>query len=275
MVAGLSIWVRNNPVTAFPVVYLGWAYAFWTPVILSQGPVWEPPYLLWFLAGGASPLLAGILLAALDGGRARVLDLFRRLVDWRRIPVRLWLAILFFWLLFDLAMAGIAKLVGVSPTPLDVHWGLLDDLPVLLLLLLLSFVFPAVEEIGLRGYYLDALQRRLPAVSAAVINGIVWAIWHTPFVWFAGYYVNTAFQPALSWWLPMIVCHTVLIAWVYNNTGRSILAVLVFHGLMNFTGEWLRISQDMYPFMLIGTVLVALIAAARLRLPGQGEVGET
>jgi hypothetical protein len=42
---------------------------------------------------------------------------------------------------------------------------------------------------------------------------------------------------ALSWWLSLIVCHTVLIAFVDNHKRNSILAVLVFDGLMNFTGE--------------------------------------
>lgn len=38
-------------------------------------------------------------------------------------------------------------------------------------LLLLSFVFPAIEEIGLRGDYLDALRQRFGIASAAFING--------------------------------------------------------------------------------------------------------
>jgi hypothetical protein len=32
---------------------------------------------------------------------------------------------------------------------------------------------------------------------------------------------------------------------------------------MNFTGEWLRISPDMYPFILSGNVFVALLLIAR------------
>jgi membrane protease YdiL (CAAX protease family) len=270
----LTRWVRGNPITAFPVIYLGWAYLFWAPVLISQNPVWELPSLLWFLLGGASPLLAGILLAAADGGRPRVKDLFRRLVDWRRIPAGWWLFVVLFWLAFDLAMAGIAQLVGVSESPINPDWDLFRDPSSLLFLLLLSFVFPAVEEIGLRGYYLDALQSKLAPAVAALVNGCVWAIWHAPFVWFAGYYANTTFHPALSWWLPMIVCHTVLIAFVYNHTRRSILAVLVFHGLMNFTGEWLRISPDMHPFMLTGAVAVALLVVGRIR-PAANELAET
>ena len=56
--------------------------------------------------------------------------------------------------------------------------------------------------------------------------------------------------------------HSLLIAHVYNATRRSILTVLIFHGLMNFTGEWLRISPDMYPFTLSGNVFLALFLIA-------------
>ncbi len=257
--------VREHPVVAFPVLYLGWAYLFWAPLIISQRVVWESPGMLWFLVGGASPFLAGMLLAALDGGSRGVLDILRRLADWRRIEGKWWVFLLAFWLLFDLAMAGFAVLLDVTQTPLNPNWRLFLEPRALLFLLLLSFVFPAVEEIGLRGYYLEVLQKKWTPTVAGLINGIVWAMWHAPFVWFAGYYANTTFNPALSWWLPMIVCHTLLITYVYNRNQRSLLAVLVFHAMMNFTGEWLRISPDMYPFMLTGTLLVAALAVWRMR----------
>ncbi|APE29631.1 abortive infection protein [Halomonas aestuarii] len=258
-VTGLRQWVLAHPVLAFPLLYLGWAYLFWTPLLLSDSSVWAFPNILWFLVGGASPLIAGLCLAAVTGGRAQLRDLACRLIDWRRIPGSWWLLILSFWLVFDLAMAGLAMWLGVTDSPLDVNGSLLQNPSLLLFLLLLSFVFPAVEEVGLRGYYLDVLQQRLGQMAAGLINGVVWAAWHAPFVVFPGYYDNTTFDPALSWWLPMIVCHTLLIVHVYHRTGRSILAVLIFHGMMNLTGEWLRISPDMYPFMLWGNVLLAVL----------------
>ncbi|MDO9521162.1 MAG: hypothetical protein Q8K97_08375 [Pseudohongiella sp.] len=55
------------------------------------------------------------------------------------------------------------------------------------------------------------------------------------------------------------MAETLMIVQIYNCTGRSILAVVVFHGMMNFTGEWLRISQDMYPLLLTGNVLIAML----------------
>ncbi|WP_372966321.1 CPBP family intramembrane glutamic endopeptidase [Marinobacter sp.] len=255
----LRQWVISHPLLAFPLFYLGWAYLFWVPVLLSDESVWVFPNLLWFLIGGASPLLAGLVLAALTGGKAQVLDLARRLGDWRRIPGRWWLVILLFWLCLDLAMAGMALWLGITDSPLDVNTSLFLNPGMLLFLLLLSFVFPAIEEIGLRGYYLDTLQQHFGPTTAGLVNGTVWAIWHAPFVWFPGYYANTTFNPELYWWLPMIVCQTLLIVQVYNRADRSILAVLIFHGMMNFTGEWLRISPDMYPFMLIGNLLAAVL----------------
>jgi membrane protease YdiL (CAAX protease family) len=173
----LQQWIQEHPIIAFPLVYLGWAYLFWTPLLLSESSVWEFPNIVWFLIGGASPLIAGLSLAAATGGTAQLLDLFHRLVDWRRIPGMWWPLVVSFWLVFDVSMAGLAVLLGVTDSPLDVNWSLFFDPGLLLFLLLLSFVSPAVEEVGLRGYYLDTLQRRLGPTAAGAVNGVAISLW--------------------------------------------------------------------------------------------------
>ena len=256
--AGRSPW-------AFPVLYLGWAYAWWAPLLRSDASVWSGTNLVLFLVGGASPLLAGLGLAWATGGADRIRDIGRRLVDVHRISGRWWVFLLGFWLVLDLTMAGVAVVAGISDRPLDVAWDLPGDPAALAFLLVLSFVFPAVEEGGLRGYWLDRLQERFTPTVAGLLNGAAWALWHTPFVWFPGYYADTTFDPQLSWWLPMIVSETMLFVWVYDRTDRSLLAVLVLHGMMNLTGEVLGIAADMYPFVLSAHVLVAIAAVIDLR----------
>jgi uncharacterized protein len=253
---------RRSTPWGFPVLYLGWAYVFWSPLLRSETSVWRGWNLVLFLVGGASPLLAGVALAGLTGGVERVVDLGRRLVDVRRGTPRWWLIILGFWLVFDLLLALAAMLLGVADRPLQVRWEVLVDPAAIAFLLLLSFVLPAVEEVGLRGYYLDRLQERFSITVAGVINGATWAIWHAPFVAFPGYYAETSFDPALWWWMPMIVFDTLLLVWVYDRTNRSILAALVFHGMMNLTGEFLGISPEMYPFVLWGHALAAAAVVA-------------
>jgi hypothetical protein len=76
-------------------------------------------------------------------------------------------------------------------------------------------------------------------------------------VWLPGCYANTSFNPQSWRWLTSIVLHTLLIVWVYNGTSRSILVVLVFHAMMNFTGEFLGLAPEIFPFMLVGNFVAA------------------
>lgn len=175
-------------------------------------------------------------MAHITGGKERVYDLWHRIVNLGRIAPKWWAIVLRFWLVSDLVMAGIAVLVGVSGRPITIDPWLLTEPGAMGFTLLLSFVFPLVEEVGLRGYYPDQLQDRFSPTIAGVINDRTREIWHTPFVWFPGYYADLIFSRELWWWLPSIVLQTPLIVWVYNNTQRSILAVLLFHGMVNFTG---------------------------------------
>lgn len=242
----------------FPVIYIGWAYLCWSPIFASGMSVWSFPNVLLFLLGGASPLLAGVVLTGLADGREGLRDLRHRLLDFRRINLRWFAIILLFWPVFDVLMAGAASVLGISNRPLTIVWDTVTAPRTLGFMLLLSVIFPAVEEIGLRGHWLDALQERFTPMVAGLINGTAWAVWHTPFVWFPGYYANTTFSPQLWWWLPSIIVQTLLIVWVYNNTNRSILAVLLFHGMMNFTGEFLGIAPEIFPFMLVGSLIAAI-----------------
>ena len=241
----------------FPLIYLGWAFLFWSPIFGSEESVWMGTNLILFLVGGASPLIAGVTMAWLTGGTERVRDIGRRLIDVRRIAPKWWLVVLLFWPVFDLLTAGAALTLGVTDRPIDVGQGALAVLGALAFLVLLSFVLPAVEEVGLRGYYLDALQERFSPTVAGLLNGGTWAVWHAPFVYFPGYYANTTFNPELWWWLPSIVLQTLIFVWVYNNTRRSILAILVIHGMMNLTGELLGLAPELFPFQLPFLVLVA------------------
>lgn len=249
--------LRRHSPWGFPIIYLGWAFVFWSPIVLSGTSVWVGWNLAFFLVGGASPLLAALVMAWVTGGIERVYDLLHRTVDFGRIAPHWWIIIIVFWPLFDILMAGAAVALGISPRPIDVVWTVFSDLGSLGFLLALSFVFPAVEEVGLRGYYLDALQERFGPTVSGLINGGTWAVWHAPFVWFTDYYANTTFHPELWWWLPSIVLQTIIIVWVYNSTRRSILAVVVFHAMLNLTGEVLGLAPNLFPFLLVGFAVIA------------------
>jgi membrane protease YdiL (CAAX protease family) len=253
----------------FPIIYIAWAYLFWSPIFGSDTSVWEGTNLLFFLLGSASPLVAAVTMGWLTGGPERVRDLGHRLVDFRRIGARWWLVILLFWPAFDLVVSGAAIVLGVTDRPFSIVWEILTDPGTLAFMLFLWFLGPAVEEVGLRGYYFDRLRERYSTTVAGLVNGGTWALWHVPYVYFPGYYDDLSFSPELWWWLPYIVLSTLLIVWVYEQTGRSILAAVLFHGLMNMTGEVMGLAGALFPLQAVGFAVAAvlLIAYWRRRTP--------
>ncbi len=251
--------VRATAPWGFPLLYLGWAYLFWLPVVASEASVWTYPNVVLLLVGGSSPFLAGLVLLWINHGRAGFADLRRRLLELGRISGRWWLIIVLFYPVFNLGVAGVALLTGLTAEPLEfIGPDRLFDPGALFFLLAVALLFPAVEEIGLRGYWFDRLQARWSALVSSLILGTVWALWHVPLVYMSGYYEGTTFQPELWWWLPSIVLTAIIGTWIYNNTARSVLAVIVFHFLGNLTGETMGFTPELYPVVHVGTAIVAL-----------------
>ncbi len=242
----------------FPVCYLGWAFLFWLPLVVSGEPVWSFPAVVFLIVGGMSPLLAGLSLLWLTQGEAGYRDLRRRLLETGRIGVRWGVVLVVFYPAFNLTGAAVALALGVSSSPLEViSPQRLFDPAALALLVLVAVVVPVIEEIGLRGYWFDQLQARWRAFTSSLVLGVVWAAWHVPLVFMTGYYEGTTFQPELWWWLPSIVLTAIVGTWLYNNTHRSVLALIAFHFAGNLTGETMGFSAELYPAVHLGTALVA------------------
>lgn len=243
----------------FPLLYLGWAYLFWIPIVLSGEHVWSYPTVLLLLVGGLSPLISGLFLMKVNYGEVGFKDLYKRLVEFNRINYKWLLLILIFYPVFNISMALIAVLIGITSTPIDfITTTRLLSLNSLIMLLAFALIFPLVEEIGLRGYWFDNLQARWSALTSSLILGLVWGAWHIPLVYMTGYYTDTTFNPELWWWIPSIILTTIIATWIYNNTKRSILAIIGLHFMGNLTGETMGFTPEMYPFTVIGTLIITI-----------------
>ena len=124
------------------------------------------------------------------------------------------------------------------------------------------FVGALVEELGWSGYLIDPLQDRWGALSAGLLLGLVWAVWHlVPLLqadrspaWIAGWCVST-------------VAFRVLCTWLYNNTGRSVFAVTLFHAISNLSWQLFPIHGSHFDPWINGLIL-AIAAAAVTALWG-------
>jgi uncharacterized protein len=169
------------------------------------------------------PLIAALILVGREEGRSGIRRLLRRILDRSGIAPKVWYAPIILLLPLIYLLSYIVMLIMGRSLP---EWSFpLLALPVILVFF---FVLAAAEEAGWMGYAYDPLQERSNALTAALVLGVVWAAWHIPGDLIAN-------QP-LDWIVGQrvyAIALRVLIVWLYSNTGKSILAASIFHGLDN------------------------------------------
>jgi uncharacterized protein len=88
------------------------------------------------------------------------------------------------------------------------------------------------EETGWRGYALPQLQRRFSSLASSMILAVLWFAWHIPQFLIIATYRDFAPMQYVGMLLGLI-CGAVVLTWLYNGSGGSILLVAVWHGLDN------------------------------------------
>jgi membrane protease YdiL (CAAX protease family) len=169
------------------------------------------------------PLIAALILTYKENKTEGVKALLMRAFDYKRITARVWYAPIV--LLMPGAMVltyGLMRLMGLPlPSP---------QFPVLAaLVMFLGFFIAALgEEVGWTRYAIDPMQDRWNALQTSVLLGLVWAAWHiVPLV-------QAHRSPAwIAWQCLFLVASRVLIVWIYNNTGKSVFAVILYHDMIN------------------------------------------
>ncbi|MET0833981.1 MAG: CPBP family intramembrane glutamic endopeptidase, partial [Actinomycetota bacterium] len=174
--------------------------------------------------------LAAVLVVAASDGRAGVRDLARRSLRWR-VGVRWYLLAVLG--LPVVVLAGAIALFGTAAlAALAGDWRLLFTrvLPVLLLQLAL---FQLAEEVGWMGFLQARLQDRHGPLKASLLVTVPFALWHLPDL-FAQLGLATAliFLPILA---AAHLCARVVLGWLYNATGASVLLVAVLHASFDTT----------------------------------------
>lgn len=247
----------------FPVAFFALTFLLSLPFYILQAlahqhilgkPEIGPVYAALFTC---TPLVSAVILVFRDRGGREVKQLFRRIFDFTRITNRRWYVpvLLLAPLIFLLPIGGIF-LTGMQLTP---PMAPLVALPAVFLFF---FLLATGEEVGWMGYAFEPMQTRMGALRAALVLGVIWALWHVPFFVF--------FMPepivAGSQFL-MLVGNRVLVAWVFNNTGKSVFAAILFHAMDNTALVSLPDVNAIKPWgtvTLCGLTLVAAVAVTLL-----------
>jgi membrane protease YdiL (CAAX protease family) len=233
---------------------------------------------LFILAVYAPGISAIVVTASIDGaaGTRRLLGGFLR---WR-IGIQWYLAILVgIPMLSAIAMLLDATLAR-NPLSLD-HWyqmfllgpsghkiadaayagGLWRAVPIILG----SFLAdpgPLGEELGWRGFALPRLLKDRSALSAGVILGIIWGMWHLPAFLLGGTPQNNMSFPLF---MIGVVALSVLMTWAFKGTRGSVLAAALIHWTFNTCSD---MSQMPLALFSVGVIVIAAAVVVAVAGPG-------
>lgn len=199
--------------------------------------------------GTFCPAAAAAILVYRDGRGAGIVALLKRSVD---LKSKIWLAptLLLMPAVMTLSF-GVLRLSGVQvPAP--------QITLIYALILSVAFFIGALgEELGWSGYAIDPMQARWGALGASIMMGSIWAVYH---------YVGLAqAHRSLTWvagWTLGTLALRVIIVWLYNNGGRSVLAAALFHMTINVTWQLFPVNGSYYDPGVTGLISAVVAAIA-------------
>jgi membrane protease YdiL (CAAX protease family) len=245
----------------------GWSWLQWIPAsIVSGGEATWSATLLHYL-GGVGPAVTSLALLWRVHHRESRRDFWRRLIDPKRIGPGWYGAIL----LTVPALAGLAALgdvlLGGAGARLEATGVVSRPLSIVPLVAFTLVFGPLPEELGWRGYALDGLQAIRSALSSSLILGSAWSLWHLPLFLIPGTYQQGLGIGTPAFWLFLVgpVPQSVVMTWIYNNTERSTLSAVLFHTMINLTGQVFELTRraELYQGLLWITAAVAISAIWR------------
>jgi len=89
---------------------------------------------------------------------------------------------------------------------------------------LVYFICDVGEELGWTGYAIEPLQNRWGVLKASLLLGVVWALWHSIA------FIQTKHSAAwVIWQCIKTVGMRVILVWLYNSSGKSVFAAILYH----------------------------------------------
>jgi uncharacterized protein len=250
--------IRRYPLTSFFLLAIGLTWIFMIVDALGSQDIlpFRLPLPL-MIVMGYMPTLAAVIVVGQTRGRQGIRALFRKLLIWR-VGLRWYL-----FAIFGMAVLNVLAILIYNRVVPEADLSILSErfpvtspLQAVLSLIPMFLVITIVngEELAWRGYATPQLQARHSALTASLIMGVIWTIFHLP-LFFTRTGSSQADWPFASF-LVSTVAITVLYTWMLNHTRGSVLLAYLFHGAAN---TWTQVFSIDHADPLVGWILDALL----------------
>jgi membrane protease YdiL (CAAX protease family) len=252
---------RYKPLLYFSMMFLA-TFALWfAGAYVSFQDDKSGLYMLFMLPGMMAPFLISLAMIFTSKNSDLTRDFVNRLINPRLIQPKMLPVLILIMPLSVLASICLSLPFGGSVSQFQLAEGFSFStgfVPVLLLLLLAA----SFEELGWRGYAFDSLQNRHTFLTASIVFSVLWSFWHFPLIFVKDSYQYEIFNQNIWYGVNFfisIVPMGVIISWACIKNGKSVLAAILFHFIINISQEMLEISQTT---KCIETVVIMVVAVA-------------
>lgn len=151
----------------------------------------------------------------------------------------------------------LVAITGGQPVSLGMNFE--NFSPIVFLMIVLGSVG---EEIGWRSYLLPRLSERYGRICGSVVVGILWGLWHGNFygegLGFVFYVLTT-------------IELSIIFTWVFENTNRNLLNVVVLHTAFNTLGllfsSPFTLTYRLISCAVFGVIAIALVVNSKVFRP--------
>jgi len=265
----------------FFLIAFGWSWLFWwflyfSGIVRMPGGIGTQNFNIgsswWLIPLGLlspyGPTIAAFVITGITEGKPAMKALWKRF--WNRSLSLKWLfIILLFFPTFRLVANLVSRILDGQAYPIltspNQPW-----------MFIIPLIFNGLihggmsEEFGWRGYVLPRFQAKWNALISSLILGVIWGAWHLP-LFLAGVGTANSVVELLSWQALVAIFFT----WVFNNTNGSILAVAIFHAMVNTSGDILWCCGPspwhLYGVYLLAGILIVIIFGQKNLMRGPSE----
>jgi uncharacterized protein len=196
------------------------------------------------------PFLAAAILVYKQRKSQGVKELLQRAFDFKKIKDKRWyIPIILLMPFIALLSYGYIKIIGTMPLepPLSFLY--------VFIFFFVYFMGAIGEELGWSAYAIDPLQNRYGALKASIVLGVVWAVWHI-----IPYYQAHQTTNWIVWQCIATVFLRIIMVWIFNNTGKSVFAMILFHTMINISPYLIPHNGSHYDPFIFAILLLITVA---------------
>jgi membrane protease YdiL (CAAX protease family) len=252
-----------KPIFYFSMTFLA-TYVFWFAgaYVSFQENISSLAY-LFMLPGLMAPFLISVVMIGRSKNSDLKSDFVNRLFNLRLIQPKMLPVFILIMPFSVLASIIISLSFGESISQFQLSEGFSFSsgfVPVLLLLLLAA----TFEELGWRGYAFDSLQSRYNYLTASIIFSLLWSLWHFPLIFVKDSYQYEIFHQNIWFgvnFFVSIIPMGIIISWICLKNGKSVIAAIVFHFIINMSQEILEITQTTKCIQTVVLIIMVVVIA--------------